>query len=127
MNSTEIQEYFIKMAPDFSTFDLVETWYYKKNGVIPSPQNEFVNYAYYGDNGTATPHTSKFFRAMFLVYTTGNISVSGGASDTPYITKDKSYVVFPYRDGTQIVIAVQNTAIKITSSSNIFRVVEVAF
>ena len=64
---------------------------------------------------------------MFLVYTTGTINVTGTGLDTTYIEKNKTYVVFPYRPGTQIVIAVQNTPITINSPDPITRVVEVAF
>jgi len=121
-----IQDYFIKMAPDFSTFDLLETWFYKKGyqTSVPAPYNTFVNYKF----PATTFHKSDFYRAMFLVYSTGTLTVSSiDTLDNYYIAKDKTYVVFSYREGTQIVIAVQNTPIKITSTTVIDRIMEVAF
>ena len=118
-----IQDYFIKMAPDFSVFDLVENHFYNKG--LTAAQKEYVDYVV--KTSATNTHTTKFYRAMFLVYTTGTIAVTGTGLDTTYIEKDKTYVVFPYRPGTQIVIAVQNTPITINSSTSIARVVEVAF
>ena len=119
----DIQDYFIKMAPDFSVFDLVENHFYSKG--LTTAQKEYVDYVV--KTPATNTHATKFYRAMFLVYTTGTITVTGTGLDTTYIEKDKTYVVFPYRPGTQIVIAVQNTPITINSSAPITRVVEVAF
>jgi hypothetical protein len=118
-----IQDYFIKMAPDFSVFDLVENHFYSKG--LTTAQKEYVDYVV--KISSTNTHTTKFFRAMFLVYTTGTVTLTGTGSDTIYVEKDKSYVVLPYRTGTQIVIAVQNTPITINSTTPITRIVEVAF
>jgi hypothetical protein len=94
------QDYFVKLAPDFSVFDLAEKYYYDNN----LTDTRFENVFEYKSNPGST-FTSEFYRAMYLVYTDVNITVEGLDSD--------EYVVFPYRGDSQIVIAIKESPIKL--------------
>jgi hypothetical protein len=110
----DIQDYFIKMAPDFSTFEMVEKYYYDNNGFGD------LSSIFYYNGETSTSMQTNIFRGMFLVYSTGTLTIDGLSSD--------EYTVFPYKPGTQIVIGIKDSAIKINSStSNIDLMIGVAF
>jgi hypothetical protein len=109
----ELQDYFIKLAPDFSVFEMVEKYYYDNNG--------FGNYSgiFYYNGESATSKQTQLLRGMFLVYSDGNLSVENAAAD--------EYTVFAYKPGTQIVIGIQSTPMKIVSTTNIDLMIGVAF
>jgi len=117
-----LQDYFVKIAPDFSVFDMVEKYYYDNNLSTEYFKEVFsykvVNLASYSTN---------FYRGMFLVYTSGDITINA---------PEDEYVVFPmryYMDGlnkviiSQIIIAIQEAPFVMTSTSNIDLVIGVAF
>jgi hypothetical protein len=109
------QDYFIKMAPDLSIFTLIDK-YISDNGSFPSHLQNIFQYN--------SPINSKEFqsiihRGMFLVYTTGNITIENFPTD--------SYTVFPYYNGSQVVIAIKDSPIKIVSTTNITLIIGVAF
>lgn len=110
----DLQDYFVKLAPDFSVFDMVERYYYGNN-------ENFGNLSVLFDYSTpsANTYSSNFYRAMFLIYSDGNLSIDGVEND--------EYTVFPYYNGSQIVIAIQETPIIINSNSVIDLVIGVAF
>lgn len=101
----ELQDYFIKMAPDFSLFDLAEKYYYDNNNSFGDLDKIFLY---------ATPNTSNyqttFNRGSFLIFSSGNIRIKDAADD--------EYVVFPYYPGTQILIGIQETPIEIVSTDD---------
>jgi hypothetical protein len=100
----EKQDYFVKLAPDFSVFDLAEKYYYD-NDISTQRFKEVFEYA----KPSGTQFQSEFHRAMFLVYTDVNITVEGLGTD--------EYVVFPYRGDSQIVIVIKESPIKLIFSS----------
>jgi len=117
-----LQDYFVKIAPDFSVFDMVEKYYYDNNLSTEYFKEVFsykvVNLASYSTN---------FYRGMFLVYTSGDITINA---------PEDEYVVFPmryYMDGlnkviiSQIIIAIQEAPFVMSSTSNIDLVIGVAF
>jgi hypothetical protein len=99
------QDYFVKLAPDFSVFDLAEKYYYDNN----LTDTRFKNVFEYAKPST-TEFQSEFYRAMYLVYTDVNITVEGLDLD--------EYVVFPYRGDSQIVIAIKESPIKLVFSAS---------
>lgn len=100
----ERQDYFVKLAPDFSVFDLAEK-YYHDNDLTTQRFGELFEYA----KPTTTSFQSEFHRAMYLVYSSVDITVNGLSSD--------SYAVFPYRGDSQIVIAIDETPIRLNFSA----------
>jgi hypothetical protein len=97
------QDYFVKLAPDFSVFDLAEKYYYDNN-LTTSRFESVFEYA----QPSGTEFESNFYRAMYLVYSDVDITVEGLSTD--------EYVVFPYRRGSQIVIAIKESRIKLLFS-----------
>jgi hypothetical protein len=117
----DMQDYFVKLAPDFSVFELAEKYYYDKN--LSSEQ--FNDLFFYkgrtevnAQSGLASVAT-QIFRGMFLVYSDGDISVE--SSD------DDEYTVLPYRGNSQIVICVKNSQATIRSTTAIDLLIGVAF
>jgi len=116
----ELQDYFIKMAPDFSVFEMIERYYYDNKDSF----GDLADIMYYNNGGAnnadiilqAQTHIT---RGMFLIYSEGNISVQNSAQN--------EYTVFPYKKGTQILIAVKDTPITIVSTTDMEMIVGVAF
>jgi len=116
----ELQDYFIKIAPDFSLFDMTEKYYYDHNNSFGDLDSIFL----YVTPAITTPLTPKiyqtnFYRGSFLIFSTGEISIEGAADD--------EYTVFPYYPNTQILIGIQETAIKIVSTENISLIIGMVF
>jgi hypothetical protein len=65
----ELQDYFIKMAPDFSVFEMIERYYYDNNDSF----GDLADIMYYNGE-TLTPKTAQTHinRGMFLVYLDGS-------------------------------------------------------
>jgi len=113
-----LQDYLIKIAPDFSVLDLVEKFWFSNNeSFILSDGTNLSNIMLVAQN-VSNSYTTTLYRGIFLVYSTGTLSVTGA---------NNSFVVFPYRDGTQILISSMETPITITSTSVIDMIVGVAF
>jgi hypothetical protein len=100
----EKQDYFVRLAPDFSVFDLAEKYYYD-NDLTPGRFKNVFEYA----QPSGLSFQSDFYRAMYLVYSEVNITVEGLDLD--------EYVVFPYRGISQIVIAIKESPIKLVFSA----------
>jgi hypothetical protein len=114
-----LQDYFIKMAPDFSVLDLIEKFWFDKNeSLVLADGTDLTNIMLVAKN-TTNSYATNMYRAMFLVYSTGTLTVSGANVN--------NYVSFPYRDNSQILIASNNSPITINSTSLIEMVVGVAF
>jgi hypothetical protein len=117
----ELQDYFIKMAPDFSVFEMIERYYYDNNDSF----GDLADIMYYNKDSVVNIETgfreaqTHITRGMFLIYSEGDISVKGSAQN--------EYTVFPYKKGTQILIAVKDTSITIESDTDIEMIVGVAF
>jgi hypothetical protein len=125
----ERQDYFVKLAPDFSVFDIAEKNVYDNNRT----DGRFLDiFEYYKEPGLS--FQSEFYRAMYLVYPSFstvedennipefnevNITVNGMDSD--------DYVVIPYRGTSQIVIAISDAPIRLNFSSAPSLVLGVAF
>jgi hypothetical protein len=103
-----LQDYFIKLAPDFSTFDMVEKYYYDNNLTVKGIFKDVFYFNYCDNNVPFVPLLSvstTFFRGMFLIYSTGDFTVNANPDE---------YTVFPYRDA-HILISIQDNPIIITS------------
>jgi hypothetical protein len=109
-----MQHYFVKMAPDFSIFDLVEKYFYDNNLAEGMIRDIFFIKS---DSGLSAQ--TSINRGMFLVYSEGDLSIQGSATD--------EYTVFPYKDEAQVIIAVKDGPISIVSTSAIDLIVGVAF
>lgn len=119
VNFLELEDYFVKMAPDFSVFELAEKYYYDNNITT----NHFNDLFFYkadtlASGGFSTVSTN-FNRAMYLIYTTGTVTSIGSDED--------SYIVFPYKQGTQIAIVLKGSPITIRSTADIDLILGVAF
>lgn len=113
----ENQGYFLRIAPDLSIFELAEAHYYAEN--LSSEYFSGV-FSYSADAGSRTSYSSEFRRAMFKVYSSGNLSVQD--------MDDDEYCVVDYRDGIQIVVAISDAPITIEcDGGTIDLVVGVAF
>jgi hypothetical protein len=113
-----LQDYLIKMAPDFSVLDMVEKFWFSNNeSFVLSDGTNLSNIMLVAQNATNS-YTTTFYRGIFLVYSTGTLSVTGS---------NNSSVIFPHRDASQIVIASLESPIVITSTSVIDMIVGVAF
>jgi hypothetical protein len=125
----ERQDYFVKLAPDFSVFDILEQHVYD-NELSDGRIADLFEYK----KEPGSFFQSEFYRAMYLVYpsfsttpdenntlefTDTNITVDGMSSD--------DYVVFPYRGNSQIVIAISNAPIRLNFSSSPSLVMGVVF
>jgi hypothetical protein len=106
---SNFQDYFLKIAPDLSIFDLVEQYYFNNAETF----GQFSPLFSYNENPVTT-FTSNFYRAMFFVKGQGDLSFNGllALSDT-----DADYVVFPYKDG-QVMIGVSDSPLEIKSFDN---------
>jgi hypothetical protein len=112
-----LQDYFLKIAPDLSVFDLVEQYYFNNNedfGLV-SPL-----FSYNID--PSSPFQSQFYRAMFFVKSNGDLVFSGLNIDET----NSDYVVFPYKDG-QVMIGANTTKLTITSTTAIDYIIGVGF
>jgi hypothetical protein len=125
----ERQDYFVKLAPDFSVFDIAEKYVYDNN----LSDGRFLDlFEYYKQPGTS--FQSEFYRAIYLVYPSFstiedennvlefndvNITVNGMTTD--------DYVVFPYRGTSQIVIVISDAPILLNFSSAPSLILGVAF
>jgi hypothetical protein len=116
-----LQDYFIKLAPDFSVFDMVEK-YYHDNDIVPV-NGVFKDLFFYRYNIIANTNiVTPFYRGMFLILMDessgdGAITINGNSDE---------YTVFPYKEG-YILIAIQDDPIEITCSKDIDLVIGVAF
>jgi hypothetical protein len=126
----EMQDYFIKLAPDFSVFDLAEK-YYIDNNLTTEYFKDVFSFRYL--LGQPFNYQTNFFRGMFLVYSDGDLSLET-ISGQPIPTDE--YTVFPYRYYeensqktivNQIVIAIQEAPFRIRSTTSINSVIGVAF
>jgi hypothetical protein len=113
-NEKSLQDYLVKMAPDFSVFQLAEKYYYDNNLT-----GEYFNNVFSYKPIPGTQYTSNFFRGMFQVYTEGTVSVQGLEAD--------EYVVIDYRGGLKVVISAKESQIVISSTDEIELVIGVAF
>jgi hypothetical protein len=108
------QEYFLKMAPDLSVFELFEKYYYDND------LSEGVHLGVFSYEGAAgQTYVSDFHRAMFKVYTSGNITVSG--------MEDDEYCVIPYTEGVQIVVATSESQLTLVCDQDMDLILGVAF
>jgi hypothetical protein len=123
----EKQDYFVKLAPDFSVFDLAEKYYYD-NDLTTKRFKDVFEYA----QPLGTEFQSEFYRAMYLVYPS---IVENESDEIEFIDvtitveglDPDEYVVFPYRGGTQIVIAINDAAIELNFTASVSLVLGVAF
>ena len=119
INSTgkPLQDYLIKMAPDFSVFGMLEQYYFGHESEFVGNEKDLFYFNEFP--GTSSSFSSTFHRAMFLVYTDGSVTVDGLRSD--------EYTVFPYHNGSKIVIAWSDSPISVSSTSAIELAMGVAF
>jgi hypothetical protein len=108
------QEYFLKMSPDLSVFELFEKYYYDNNLAT-----EYVSGVFSYKANAGTSYASELHRAMFKVYTAGDIEIPS--------LEDDEYCVIPYTDGVQIVIAISESPITISCDQDMDIVLGVAF
>jgi hypothetical protein len=113
-NNLSNQEYFLKMAPDLSVFELFEKYYYDNNLAA-----EYVSGVFSYKANAGTSYVSELHRAMFKVYTAGDIEILS--------LEDDEYCVIPYTDGVQIVIAISESPITISCDQDMDIVLGVAF
>ena len=117
----DMQDYFIKLAPDFSVFDMAEKYFYDND----LPEGVFKDVFRYDSAIPADAETNTtFYRGMFLIHLAGDIvdstvSVVGVPED--------EYTVFPYNNNSRILIAIQSADIIITSNDIIEVMIGVAF
>jgi hypothetical protein len=119
-NQKSLQDYLVRMAPDFSVFQLAEKYYYDNN--LSSEyflNNEYFNDVFSYKVAAGTQYTSNFFRGMFQVYTAGTVSVQGLEED--------EYVVINHRDGLKIVISAKESQIVINSTAAMDLIIGVVF
>jgi hypothetical protein len=113
-----LQDYFIKLAPDFSVFDMFEKYYIDNNLTDEIIKDVFFykyrNFSFINNLYTVT---IPFFRGMFFILTTGDITLGGN---------DDEHTIFPYKEG-YIIIAIKDEPIKIESASDIDLLIGVAF
>ena len=114
--NVDMQDYFVKIAPDFSVFDMAEKYFYDNN----LPEGIFKDVFYYESIiAIAELVDTGIYRGMFLIYSDGDLEVVGASTD--------EYTVFPYNNNTQILIAIQDSSINITSTTTIEMMIGVAF
>jgi len=120
--NVDMQDYFVKLAPDFSVFDMAEKYFYDND----VPEGVFENVFSYHSNILANAETTTtFYRGMFLIHSasTEAIEIIGASTD--------EYTIFPYNCGTnsnaQILIAIQDSSIIIKSDAVIDMMIGVAF
>jgi len=123
------QDYFVKLAPDFSVFDLAEKYYYDNNLTVTRFKNVFE----YKSNPGST-FTSEFYRAMYLVYPIYDSIENNSIIEKTQITAisvsgldPDEYVVFPYRGDSFIVIAINNAPIVLNITGGSGLILGVAF
>jgi hypothetical protein len=109
-----LQDYLVRMAPDFSVFQLAEKYYYDNN-----LNSEYFNDVFSYKAAAGTQYTSNFFRGMFQVYTAGTVSVQGLEED--------EYVVINHREGLKIVISAKESQIVINSTAAMDLIIGVVF
>lgn len=116
INEDVLQYYLIRMAPDFSVFQLVEKYYYD-NDITTEYFKDILSYkANAGPN-----YTSDFYRAMFQIYVDDNAAIT--VSD---LNSDE-YVTINYRKGIKILITAKETPIVINSNKHMDLIIGVAF
>jgi hypothetical protein len=108
------QEYFLKLAPDLSVIEMAEKYFYDND----LSEGVFNGVFLYKSNAS-TSYATTLHRAVFKVYTEGNITISGLSSD--------EYCVIPYTDGVQIVLAASESAVTLLCTQDMDIVVGVAF
>jgi hypothetical protein len=108
------QEYFMKLAPDFSVFELAEEYFYDND-----LSDGVFNGVFLYKSDASTSYATSFRRAMFKVYTEGNITISGLDND--------EYCVIPYTSGVQIVIVASDLDVTLSCTQDMDIVVGVAF
>lgn len=122
-----LQDYFIKLAPDFSVFDMVEK-YYHDNGYskVTNPSGVFENLFFYNYSiGSNTNIITPFYRGMFMILVHEE---SVPTEELSFIINSNSdeYTLFPYKEG-YILIAIQDDPIEVTCSKDVDLVIGVAF
>jgi hypothetical protein len=113
-NQKSLQDYLVRMAPDFSVFQLAEKYYYDNN-----LNSEYFKDVFSYKPTAGTQYTSNFFRAAFQVYTDGVVSIQGLEED--------EYVVINHREGIKIVITAKNSQIVINSTAAMNLIIGVMF
>jgi len=113
-NQKSLQDYLVRMAPDFSVFQLAEKYYYDNN-----LNSEYFNNVFSYKPTAGIQYTSNFFRAAFQVYTDGVVSIQGLEED--------EYVVINHREGIKIVITAKNSQIVINSTAAMNLIIGVMF
>jgi hypothetical protein len=121
INSTgrTLQDYLIKLAPDFSVFTMLEGYYYGHESEFVNNEKDLFYFNKFSGDVVFSSFSSTFYRAMFLVYTDGDVSVDGLNQD--------EYTVFPHHNGSKIVIVWKDSAITISSDEPIDLAMGVAF
>jgi hypothetical protein len=104
------QEYFLKLAPDLSVFELAERYFYDQD----FPEGVFGDVFLYRSNSGSSLQTT-FRRAMFKVYSLGNLTVRGMSDD--------EYCVIPYASGVQIVVVHSDSEIVLDCGSGAMELV----
>jgi len=124
-----LQDYFIKLAPDFSVFNLAEKFYYDNNLT-----SEYFNVLFSLKKNITSLVNSKyrypteFLRGMFCIHApSANIEIFDSI-DGKLIPSDE-YVVFPleYDSSVQVIIVIQDKPFIITSTVPIDLIIGVAF
>jgi len=111
----DMQDYFIKIAPDFSVLDMIEKYFYDND----EAEGIFKDVCYYKSNILANVDVDvPIYRGMFIIHSTGDITVN---------MEDDEFTVFPYCPDTQILIALNDSNIVISSDAVIDLIVGVAF
>lgn len=108
------QEYFLKMAPDLSVLEMAEKYFYDND----LAEGVFNGVFLYKSNAS-TSYPTTLHRAVFKVYTEGDITIAG--------LSDDEYCVIPYTDGVQVVLVASDSAVTLSCSQDMDIVVGVAF
>ena len=104
-----IKDYLIRMAPDYSVFQLAEKYYYDNNLVqeyFPAGKPVFSYKAF--SPGT-TSYSSSFYRAMYQVYTDAETITIGT------LKENEDFVVIEQKPGVKIVIYIGTEAPTLTT------------
>jgi hypothetical protein len=114
------QDYFLKLAPDLSVFDLVEQYFYS----VGDFEELSAVFAYVVPETSIMEYQSNFHRAMFYVVSEGELSLEGLVIESE---ENAEYTVFPYKGGQVIIGHNQDNPLKIISTTDITLIVGVAF
>jgi hypothetical protein len=90
-----VQDYLLKLAPDFSIFEMVEKYFYDNN-----LSNGILKTIFLYDEPSSNFKITTFHRAMFKVHTSGTVITTNLAND--------EYSVIPYKTN-QIIVTLGNS------------------